>query len=130
MSNAGGAGSQTQVRVRGAEANHILVLIDGARANDPATGDEIEANFKVAAASVEKRSAARNYGLQKALAAETGGKHYELHQMAGIVTDVPALKITETSERRFALWNTWVVLILAIILMLGEWLTRKLMNLR
>jgi len=40
ISQSGGIGSQTQVRVRGAEANHILVLIDGVRANDPATGDE------------------------------------------------------------------------------------------
>lgn len=40
VSHTGVAGSQTQVRVRGAEANHILVLIDGIRANDPATGDE------------------------------------------------------------------------------------------
>lgn len=40
VSHTGVAGSQAQVRVRGAEANHILVLIDGVRANDPATGDE------------------------------------------------------------------------------------------
>lgn len=40
VSHTGVAGSQAQVRVRGAEANHILVLIDGIRANDPATGDE------------------------------------------------------------------------------------------
>ena len=40
VSQTGVAGSQTQVRVRGAEANHVLVLIDGVRANDPATGDE------------------------------------------------------------------------------------------
>ena len=40
VSQSGGFGSQTQVRVRGAEANHVLVLIDGVRANDPATGDE------------------------------------------------------------------------------------------
>ena len=40
VSHTGAAGSQAQVRVRGAEANHILVLIDGVRANDPATGDE------------------------------------------------------------------------------------------
>ena len=39
---AGGAGSQTQVRVRGAEANHLLVLIDGVRANDPAGNDEFQ----------------------------------------------------------------------------------------
>lgn len=40
VSQSGAVGSQTQVRVRGAEANHVLVLIDGIRANDPATGDE------------------------------------------------------------------------------------------
>lgn len=40
ISQSGGTGSLTQVRVRGSEANHILVLIDGVRANDPATGDE------------------------------------------------------------------------------------------
>jgi vitamin B12 transporter len=40
VSQSGTTGSQTQVRVRGSEANHVLVLIDGVRANDPATGDE------------------------------------------------------------------------------------------
>ncbi len=40
ISHSGTMGSQTQVRVRGSEANHVLVLIDGVRANDPATGDE------------------------------------------------------------------------------------------
>lgn len=40
ISQAGGPGSQTQVRVRGAEANHLLVLIDGVRANDPAASSE------------------------------------------------------------------------------------------
>jgi len=40
VSQTGGVGSQTQVRVRGGEANHVLVIVDGVRANDPATGDE------------------------------------------------------------------------------------------
>ena len=40
VTHSGVVGSQTQVRVRGSEANHVLVLIDGIRANDPATGDE------------------------------------------------------------------------------------------
>ncbi len=40
ISHTGAVGSQTQVRVRGAEANHVLVLIDGVRANDPGNGDE------------------------------------------------------------------------------------------
>jgi len=40
VSQSGGPGTLTQVRVRGAEANQLLVLIDGVRANDPAQGDE------------------------------------------------------------------------------------------
>ncbi len=45
VSQAGGAGSQTQVRVRGAEANQLLVLIDGVRANDPASSGEFQYQF-------------------------------------------------------------------------------------
>ena len=40
VSRSGSIGSQTQVRVRGAEANQVLVLIDGIEANDPAGNDE------------------------------------------------------------------------------------------
>lgn len=42
VSQSGGLGSRTQVRVRGAEANHVLVMIDGVEANDPAAGDEFQ----------------------------------------------------------------------------------------
>src|SRR3569833_493501 len=38
VSSSGPAGSLTDVRIRGAEANHTLLFIDGIRANDPATG--------------------------------------------------------------------------------------------
>lgn len=45
VSQAGGAGSQTQLRVRGAEANQLLVLMDGVRANDPAASGEFQYQF-------------------------------------------------------------------------------------
>jgi len=45
VSHSGVAGSQTQVRVRGSEANQVLVLIDGIRANDPTAGDEFRWEF-------------------------------------------------------------------------------------
>ena len=38
VSRSGNRGALTQVRLRGAEANHVLVLIDGVQADDPATG--------------------------------------------------------------------------------------------
>ncbi|MDJ0928896.1 MAG: TonB-dependent receptor [Gammaproteobacteria bacterium] len=40
VSRLGGPGAQTQLRIRGAEANHLLVVIDGVVANDPTAGDE------------------------------------------------------------------------------------------
>ena len=40
LSRSGAFGSQAQVRVRGAEANHLQVLVDGIEVNDPATGSE------------------------------------------------------------------------------------------
>jgi vitamin B12 transporter len=40
VGRAGPFGAQSQVRVRGAEGNHVLVLIDGVEANDPSAGDE------------------------------------------------------------------------------------------
>ena len=45
VSQSGGVGTQTQVRVRGAEANQLLVLVDGIRANDPANSDEFQWQF-------------------------------------------------------------------------------------
>lgn len=53
LSHTGVVGSQTQVRVRGAEANHILVMIDGVRANDPATGDEFRWEY-LATGNIER----------------------------------------------------------------------------
>lgn len=41
VSRSGVQGSQTQIRARGAEANHLLVLIDGVEANDPSQSDEL-----------------------------------------------------------------------------------------
>ena len=40
VSVSGSAGSQVQLRIRGSEANHTLLVVDGIRANDPAAGNE------------------------------------------------------------------------------------------
>jgi vitamin B12 transporter len=39
VATSGSAGSLTEVRIRGAEANHTLLFIDGIKINDPASGD-------------------------------------------------------------------------------------------
>ena len=40
VASTGPRGTQTQVRIRGAEANHTLLFVDGIRFNDPAAGNE------------------------------------------------------------------------------------------
>jgi vitamin B12 transporter len=55
ISQAGGLGAQTQLRVRGAEANHMLVLVDGIRANDPASVDEFQFQFALTSRPVRSR---------------------------------------------------------------------------
>ena len=49
VSRSGVRGSQTQIRIRGNEANHLLVLIDGVEANNPGQSDELNWGTLVAA---------------------------------------------------------------------------------
>lgn len=42
VSRSGTFGARTQVRIRGAEDNHTLVIIDGVKMNDPASGDAFD----------------------------------------------------------------------------------------
>ncbi|WP_119418710.1 TonB-dependent receptor plug domain-containing protein [Desertibaculum subflavum] len=42
INRSGGLGASTQLRIRGAEANHTLVLIDGIEVNDVAFGSEFD----------------------------------------------------------------------------------------
>ena len=42
LSTAGPRGALSQARVRGAEANHLLVMVDGIQVNDPAAGSEFD----------------------------------------------------------------------------------------
>ena len=80
VSRTGVLGSQTQVRMRGAEANHVLVLIDGIEVNDPALGDE--ANWaNLTATDVERIEVMR--GPQSAL--------YGSDAVAGVVSITTAV---------------------------------------
>ena len=80
VSRTGVLGSQTQVRMRGAEANHVLVLIDGIEINDPSLGDE--ANWaNLSATDVERIEVMR--GPQSAL--------YGSDAVAGVVNITTAV---------------------------------------
>jgi len=97
---------------------------------DPATYDEVELTFRVAPVSAERRNAVRNLALQRDLALTTGGRSYELTEVAQLAQDIKAPDIETYSEVRKPIWNTWLMLILVVGGLMGEWLLRKMVNLR
>ena len=64
VNRSGTFGTQTDIRVRGAEANHTLVLIDGIEVNDPSFGSSFQAAF-LTTANIERIEIIR--GAQSAL---------------------------------------------------------------
>ena len=88
-----------------------------------------EVTFRGAATSAERRSGKRNRVLQDQLAVSTGGKSYEFDTVNAITTEIKPRPTQLVEMKIRTLWNTWPVFILVVLLMLGEWLFRKLVNL-
>ena len=113
---------ETEVQVF-EEGDHIL------KVRDPETGEFNEVTFRVAATSAELRSGKRNRSLQDKLAVSTGGRSYEFDTVNSIATEIKPRPTQLVEMKIRTLWNTWPVFILVVLLMLGEWLFRKLVNL-
>lgn len=93
--------------------------------DDPVTGETVEVVFDVAPASIERRTAVRNVQIQQDLAAQTGGRAYELKEWSRIAQDAQVNPIEEMAFLYIPLWNTWLAVLVAISLFLGEWIVRK-----
>jgi hypothetical protein len=96
---------------------------------DPVTGEQSEVYFQVADVSVERRSAVRNTALAREIAQATSGQSYDLTNVSDLLKDFRPPPRTETSIIIRTLWDNWLAFGLVILLMLTEWLTRKLSNL-
>ena len=99
------------------------------RVKDPVINEFAEVSFRVASVSAERQRAVRNTALQQALADATGGVSYDLTTVDRLVDDVKLETKTETSVEVIPLWNTWLAFGCVVLLMLGEWLGRKWVNL-
>jgi hypothetical protein len=97
--------------------------------SDPVTAEQSQVFFQVANVSVERRSAVRNTALAREISLVTGGQTYDLTNIANLLTDFQPKPKTESSIKVIALWDNWLAFAVVILLMLGEWLARKLMNL-
>lgn len=96
---------------------------------DPVTREQADVTFGVTSLSAERRSGLRNGSLQAALAAETGGKAYDLTTAGGLADDVVAKTRPELAVRVVPLGMTWLAFGAFLGLLAIEWLLRKRVNL-
>jgi len=101
----------------------------GIRVKDPIAGRFSEVRFDVTDLSAERRSGVRNVQLQEQLAAETNGKSYDLTTVSDLPDDLQLESVTESFTRNRPLWSTPLWFIALVGLMLGEWFSRKMVNL-
>ena len=99
------------------------------RVTDPIANEVVEMNFNVANVSIERRNAIRNVMLQKNIAAETGGKSYDLLDVDQFPDEFQPVRQKETSLEIIPLWSTWLTFGLMISLLIVEWFVRKRVNL-
>jgi len=99
------------------------------KVTDPVAKEAAEISFDVANVSVERRNPVRNVALQKSIAAETGGRSYELGEVQQFPTDFSAPRLRETSVEILPLWSTWLTFSVVIGVLLIEWFVRKRVNL-
>ena len=98
------------------------------RVKDPVTQEFMEYPFDVTGLSAERRNATRDLRLQTELAAETSGKTYDLTTVAALPGDIKTQSLVQKQTNNHPLWSTPLWFGVAMLLMLGEWLSRKLMN--
>ena len=92
---------------------------------DPITQKPVEWTFTAYSTSVERQSPVRNSALQEAIAAESGGRSYDLKDVQSLVDDVQASPRTETSVEVVSLVNTWACFLVIAALLVFEWGVRK-----
>ena len=107
------------------EPGRYRLLVD-----DPVMNEKFEMSFEVLAVSRESARVIRDVALQRELANQSGGKSGELYQLPEILDSIKAAGTQEPAEMQLPLWNTWLVVILLLLLLHFEWLFRKLFNLR
>jgi len=99
------------------------------RVTDPVENQVVETHVQVRSLSAERLSAVRNTSIQQSVARATNGRSYELNTVSQFLQDFNPPRLTETTVEVFPLWNTWMCFGLVVLLLLGEWMIRKLVNL-
>ena len=100
------------------------------RVKDPITGTPKEVSFRVVNLSPERQTAVPQRAASRADCRREPRE--ELRHRDGLANP-DEIKLNPYKEppqiKTIALWSTWLCFGLGVLLMLGEWLTRKLINL-
>ena len=99
------------------------------RVKDPVTGTFEEQRFEVTPLSAERRRGVRDEKLQQDLARQTGGRAYDLTTVSSLPEDLKLEPVIQRHTRNKALWSTPLWFAVVVMLMLGEWLSRKMIKL-
>jgi hypothetical protein len=117
---------------RGVFEARIPVFAVGAyslKVKDPITGKLDEQRFEVTPLSAERRRGVRDDKLQQELAQQTGGRAYDLTTVSRLPEDLKLQPVVERLTRNYRLWTTPLWFGVVVVLMLGEWLSRKMIRL-
>ncbi|MCE9604529.1 MAG: hypothetical protein K8U03_06440 [Planctomycetia bacterium] len=101
------------------------------RVQDPLSNEQVDAGFRVANVSAERRSPVRDVVLEQQLSSlrserlGISGKRIELADFERLPEEIFIPNETESYPERIALWNTWGAFLLVVLLMLVEWFVRK-----
>jgi hypothetical protein len=98
------------------------------RVRDPVTNKMEELRFEVTPLSAERRRGVRDDKLQAELAQATGGRTYDLTTVHRLPSDLKLEAVMQRQTRNYALWTTPLWFLAGIVLMLGEWLSRKILR--
>src|SRR5262249_16824922 len=97
----------------------------GLRVTDPITGKLTGQRSEGTALPGEGGRGVREQKLEEELAQATGGKSYDLTTVDQLPQDLKLQPITEHVTQNRALWATPLWFGAVVLLMLGEWITRK-----
>ncbi|MBS0210882.1 MAG: hypothetical protein JSS27_18215 [Planctomycetes bacterium] len=123
--------SLAQVRP-GVYETRLTALVEGEhriQIEDPLARQPVEVTFQVTPISVERRTARRNVSLQQQLAAQTGGRSYDLITADRLPEEIPAHGRSQSSIEVIPLGHNWIVFLFLVCTLIVEWLLRKLINL-
>lgn len=92
---------------------------------EDAAGQANLAEFDVRAANAERLETAMRADVLKQIAGTSGGGYYRLLDLPELAETIQPRTETRTMTEEHPLWNTWVILVLFLLLAGGEWFLRR-----